>query len=66
MLGQIATFMDSLHLTYDEVLNKIPYRNLLIMAKDKLHVVYGEVYQEMTEDEEKAFIASKKAAQNTK
>ena len=41
MLGQIATLMDNLHLTYDEVVRKIPYRNLLIMQKDKLHIVYG-------------------------
>lgn len=59
MLGQIATFMDTLHLTYDEVLNKIPYRTLLIMSRDKLRVAYGEVFREMTEEEEKAFIASK-------
>lgn len=40
-LGQIATFMENLHLSYDEVVYKIPYRNLVIMQKDKLHVVYG-------------------------
>lgn len=33
--------METLHLTYDEVVNKIPYRNLLLMQKDKLHVVNG-------------------------
>lgn len=33
MLGQIASFMDSLHLSYDEVVYKIPYRNLIIMQK---------------------------------
>ena len=41
LLGQVASFMDTLHLTYDEVVHKIPYRNLLLMQKDKLHVVYG-------------------------
>lgn len=51
MLGQIATFMESLHLSYDEVVNQIPYRNLVIMQKDKLHPVYGEVLKEVTEDE---------------
>lgn len=61
MLGQIATFMETLHLTYNEVVNEIPYRTLLIMSKDKLHVVYGEIEQEMTEEEEKAFIAQKLA-----
>ena len=42
--------MDSLHLTYDEVVNQIPYRNLLIMQKDKLHTVYGEVKREVSEE----------------
>ncbi|WP_162614330.1 hypothetical protein [Bacteroides sp. An19] len=37
----MASFMETLHLTYDEVVNKIPYRNLLLMQKDKLHVVNG-------------------------
>ena len=39
-IGQIATFMETLHLTYKEVL-EIPYENLLLMQKDKLHAVYG-------------------------
>ena len=34
--------MENLHLSYDEIVYKIPYRNLIIMQKDKLHVVYGE------------------------
>lgn len=42
LLGQIATFIDNLHLSYKEVVYEIPYRNLIIMQKDKLHVVYGE------------------------
>lgn len=61
MLGQIATFIDSLHLTYDEVVNKIPYRTLLIMSKDKIRVAYGEVDREMTAKEEEEFIAKKMA-----
>ena len=51
MLGQIATFMDSLHLSYDEVLHRIPYRNLLIMQKDKLRIASGDVMQEVSEEE---------------
>lgn len=43
MLGQIASFMDALHLSYDEVFEKIPYRNLLMMQKDKLHESFGDV-----------------------
>lgn len=33
--------MESLHLSYEEVVYKIPYRNLVIMQKDKLHTVYN-------------------------
>ena len=51
LLGQIATFMENLHLSYNEVFEVIPYRNLLIMQKDKLHTVYGEVMKEVTEEE---------------
>lgn len=47
MLGQIATFMETLHLSYKEVL-EIPYRNLIIMSRDKLHVVYGTKVRKMT------------------
>lgn len=43
--------MDSLHLSYDEVMYKIPYRNMVIMQKDKLHTIVGEVMEEMSEDE---------------
>lgn len=44
--------MESLHLTYREVVHEIPYRNLVIMSKDKQRVVYdGEVMQEVTEEE---------------
>lgn len=43
--------MESLHLTYRETVHEIPYRNLLIMSKDKQRTVYGEVMQEVTEEE---------------
>lgn len=42
LLGQIATFMDSLHLSYEEVVCRIPYQNLIMMNADKLKVLYGE------------------------
>ena len=51
LLGQIATFMENLHLTYDEVLDRIPYRYLLLMARDKQHVAYGDVWEEVDEAE---------------
>ena len=51
LLGQIASFMDSLHLSYQEVVKEIPYRNLLLMAKDKQRVACGDVMYEVTEEE---------------
>lgn len=51
MLGQIASFMENLHLTYKEVLDVIPYRNLLIMQKDKLNPVNGKVLEEVSDEE---------------
>lgn len=41
LLGQIASFMEALCLSYDEVVYKIPYRNLLIMQKDKIRPCTG-------------------------
>lgn len=43
MLGQIATFMETLKLSYEDVVYKIPYRNLLLMQKDVLHVLRGDL-----------------------
>ena len=40
--------MDSLHLTYDEVVNQIPYRNLIIMQKDKQHEAFGDVVKKIS------------------
>lgn len=48
MLGQVATFIDSLHLTYEEVFEKIPYRNLVIMQKDKMRVAYNGVKKKIS------------------
>lgn len=39
ILGQVATLMENLHMTYDEVVSKIPYKTLLIMQKDKVQCV---------------------------
>lgn len=38
--------MESLNLSYHETVAVIPYRNLLLMQRDKLHAVYGEKIQE--------------------
>ncbi len=37
MIGQIATFMENLHLSYTDVLT-IPYRILVLMTIDKLSI----------------------------
>nr|DAI70930.1 MAG TPA: hypothetical protein [Caudoviricetes sp.] len=34
--------VDTLHLSYTEVFEVIPYRNLLMMQRDKLHTVSGQ------------------------
>ena len=41
LLGQIASFMENLHLSYREVVYEIPYRNLVLMQRDKLHTITG-------------------------
>ena len=44
--------MGELGLTYTEVVREIPYRNLVIMQKDRLHPVYGgKVMEEVSEEE---------------
>ena len=43
--------MENLHLSLHEVVDEVPYRYLLMMAKDKQHVAYGEVYEEVDEAE---------------
>lgn len=58
-MGQIATFMDSLHLSWHEVVEELPYRTLLVMSRDKLRIATGKVYREMTEEEEREFIRKK-------
>ena len=41
-MGQMASFMESLKLSYREVFEVIPYEQLLLMQRDKLHIVYGD------------------------
>lgn len=43
--------MENLHLSYADVVDVFPYRYLLLMAKDKQHVAYGEVWEEVDEAE---------------
>ena len=41
LVGQIASFKENLGLSYEEIVREIPYRNLVLMQRDKLHVVCG-------------------------
>lgn len=51
LLGQVATFVDNLHLSYREVVYEIPYRNLVLMQRDKLRASYGERVEHVTGSE---------------
>jgi hypothetical protein len=57
LLGQIATFQESLHLSYNEVLDEIPYRNLIIMQKDKLRTLFNS--EKMVEVSDEDFFKDK-------
>lgn len=37
--------MENLHLTYNEVVDIIPYRTLVIMQRDKLHETMHKVHK---------------------
>lgn len=60
MLGQIASFMESLGMTYDEVVYRFPYRTLLLMQKDKMHICTGVKVSKVTGAE----MLARKMAQN--
>ena len=39
LLGQVATLIETLHLSYEDVFERIPYKTLLIMQKDRAQCV---------------------------
>lgn len=41
MFGQIPSFVEALGLSYREVLHEVPYRNLILMQRDKGRPCYG-------------------------
>jgi hypothetical protein len=59
MLGMIATFMEDLHLSYDDVVYKIPYAVLQLMRQDKLHTLYGEYKVPVSDEVAEQYFASK-------
>jgi hypothetical protein len=42
--------MDSLHLTYREAVDVLPYRNMVLMQRDKVHAIYGEKMVEVSDE----------------
>ncbi|MCI7417597.1 MAG: hypothetical protein MST08_18065 [Parabacteroides distasonis] len=40
--------MENLHLSYHEVMEVIPYQNLLMMQKDKLRICHGKKVVKMS------------------
>ncbi|MCC8037916.1 MAG: hypothetical protein LIP02_07270, partial [Bacteroidales bacterium] len=48
LLGQIASFAEALGLGYNEIVREIPYRQLLLMQKDKARVCHGQKVVRMT------------------
>jgi len=51
MMGQISSFMDSLHLSYKDVFELIPYRNLVMMQSDKQREATGDIIRRKSSDE---------------
>lgn len=51
IFGQIASFIELLHLSYHEVVYEVPYRSLLIMSKDKQRIEHGVIMREVSEEE---------------
>lgn len=48
MMGQIATIMENLHLSYKEVVDEIPYRTLMMMQADKVRILTGTIVKKMS------------------
>lgn len=51
MFGQISSFMDSLHLSYKEVFEVIPYRNLVMLQADKQREATGDIIRRKSSEE---------------
>ena len=59
IIGQVATFMENLHLNRKEVFEEIPYIGLLLMSADKLRVEYPKESKEDTDSDEKEELSGK-------
>ena len=51
LIGMIPTFKENLKMSYEEVFEKIPYRVLILMQKDKQRVTSSDEMIEVTDDE---------------
>ena len=52
IIGQVATFMENLHLNHKEAFEEIPYICLLLMSSDKIRVEYPKEGKESDEQVE--------------
>ena len=43
--------MENLNLSYKEVVNEIPYRNLIMMQRDKLREARGDIIRQTSSQE---------------
>ena len=51
VFGQITSFVENLHLSYKEVFEVIPYRNLVMMQADKQREATNGVIRNTSSDE---------------
>ena len=47
----MASFMDNLNLSYKEVFESIPYRNMIMMQRDKLREATGDIIRKTSSEE---------------
>ena len=60
IIGQVATFMENLHLNRKEVFEEIPYIGLLLMSADKLRVEYPPKEGEEGEEGKDVVVSERK------
>ena len=58
LFGQIATFMENLHLSYHEVMEVIPYQNLLMMQKSYVYGIDKKGHKSINHESTALFIAA--------
>lgn len=51
LFGQISSFMEDLGMSYKEVFEIIPYRNLIMMQRDKRREATGDIINKVSSRE---------------